>query len=410
MPGTIDANGIAVAFAVDGVEHRVAAVTLAEMIWSGQFRAWVSAAYPFHLKPYSISFAIFGPFLGFSILGAEPLNLSCYLGILIFVYKLGNEIFGARVGLVAAGMVGLWPSFLLHTTQLLRDPLFILGMLALIFVMTGLLLHPYLWRKSLLHGVMGGLLAALLWKIRSDMAPVLMATVILGALMVVIRQLALGHLLVANVAGIAFLAALTAGAMFLPVYREADRPRRYREALTQATPVMREEELSVWQLATRIAIVRQRFITMYPDSRANIDTDVRLATDRDLLRYLPRAMAIGLFAPFPNMWFETGSSVGSVGRVLSGFETLIMYAIECLAMIALWRGRRQLSFWLLTSIILMGTIALGLVVVNVGTLYRLRYLFLMLMIILAAGSITHYLDCFMRRRITDVLREAGKDC
>jgi hypothetical protein len=151
LPGTFDANGIAVSFANDGVGHREDAAKLGEILWSGRFHEWFSAAYPFHVKLYSICFAFFGAFLGFNILSAEPLNLFCCLGILILVYKIGNEIFGSRAALIASSMVALWPSFALHTTQLLKDPLFILGMLALIFIMMCLLMRPCSWRKSLLH-------------------------------------------------------------------------------------------------------------------------------------------------------------------------------------------------------------------------------------------------------------------
>jgi len=47
---------------------------------------------------------------------------------------------------------------------------------------------------------------------------------------------------------------------------------------------------------------------------------------------------------------------------------------------------------------LQGTIALGLVVVNVGTLYRLRYVFLIMLIILAAGGISDTVNWFMKRQ------------
>jgi hypothetical protein len=98
------------------------------------------------------------------------------------------------------------------------------------------------------------------------------------------------------------------------------------------------------------------------------------------------------------MWFQTGSTVGSSGRALSGIETLLMYAVEALAIVGLWQGRRRLSVWLLFSIAAMGCIALGFVVINIGALYRLRYAFLILLIILAAGGATHVLDWFTERR------------
>ena len=165
--------------------------------------------------------------------------------------------------------------------------------------------------------------------------------------------------------------------------------------------VMRDIEtrrnLPWWQVAANIRVGRQRFVKLYAKATSNIDTNVNLETNRDLIRYLPRAAVVGLFAPFPNLWFETGNSVGSTGRILSGMETLLMYVFEALAMVGLWRGRRELSVWLPFSIAVMGTLALGLVVVNVGTLYRLRYAFLMLLIVLAAGGIIHIVSWSVKK-------------
>ena len=46
----------------------------------------------------------------------------------------------------------------------------------------------------------------------------------------------------------------------------------------------------------------------------------------------------------------------------------------------------------------MGMISLGLVVVNVGALYRLRYAFMILLIILATGEAAQILDWRKKKR------------
>jgi hypothetical protein len=403
LPATFDANGTAVSFAEDGVGYREDAATLAQVLRGGEFLVWFNSPYPFHVKLYSLCFVVFGSSLGLNIVGAEPVNLFCYLGILILVYKIGEESFGSYSGLVAAATVALWPSLLLHTTQLLKDPIFILGMLALSFVMMRLPTDSYSWCKGLLIGAVGASLVALLWKTRSDLGPVLVATVILGAVTLTIRQIQLKRILVSNLAAMGLLLALTAGTiLWLPVYRDSDNPRHDKGAETQeALAIDSAAAPSVvrwWQVGRQVGIVRQRFVTKYPDASSNLDSSVKLTNTADLIRYLPRAAAIGLFAPFPKMWFESGNSVGSTGRIFGGLEMLLMYAVEALAVVGLWKGRRQLSVWLLFSITVMGTIALGLVVVNVGTLYRLRYVFLILLIILASGGINHIVNWLANRQ------------
>lgn len=261
MPNTFDANGVAVSFASDGVGYREDAATLAEMLWEGKLHEWFTAAYPFHVKLYSLCFASFGAILGFNILSAEPFNLFCYLGILLLVYKLGNEMFGSRAALMASSLVALWPTFLLHSTQLLKDPLFILGMLALIFVMVQMLMRPGSWRRSLLRGALGGIIAGVLWKARSDMGPLVIGTVLLGTFMLVVRQFQLSRALYGNLAGGALLTLLTVAALlWLPVYRDADNPRIKAAANYAWHNTKPTAEFGWWQWPSRVGQARERFI------------------------------------------------------------------------------------------------------------------------------------------------------
>ncbi len=74
---------------------------------------------------------------------------------------------------------------------------------------------------------------------------------------------------------------------------------------------------------------------------------------------------------------------------MAGLETLVTYAIECFALAGLWRARRELAAWLLFTILAIGVIALGLVVNNIGALYRLRYSFWILIVVLGAGGVPY---------------------
>src|SRR6185436_14784369 len=89
------------------------------------------------------------------------------------------------------------------------------------------------------------------------------------------------------------------------------------------------------------------------------------------------------------MWIQRGT-FGRAGRLLSGAETLAMYFLYLAAFVCVWRNRRQLELWLLFLVATIGTIALGLVVVNAGALYRLRYVFWIMFIIMAAETLVHF--------------------
>lgn len=134
IPAMFDANGIGITFAVDSTIYRNDVIGLTDVLFREGFANWLAVPAPFHVHLYSLSFALLGRWVGFNTLAAEPLNALYYLLILVLTFQLGREAFDGRVGLIAAGCIAIWPSFLLHTTQLLRDPLFIAAMLTLVLV------------------------------------------------------------------------------------------------------------------------------------------------------------------------------------------------------------------------------------------------------------------------------------
>ena len=132
LPSHIDANGIAISFASDGTRYQSESVELIQTLARDGIVAWFKSAPSFHVKVYSLSYAALGRLVGFNILAVEPLNVLFYLATICIVFKLGRELFSREVGILSAAIVAVWPSFLLHSTQLLRDPLFIALWLLLI--------------------------------------------------------------------------------------------------------------------------------------------------------------------------------------------------------------------------------------------------------------------------------------
>jgi hypothetical protein len=395
LPGTFDGNGVAVSFASDGVRYRADAAALSESLRRGEPGAWASADKPFHVKLYAVSFALFGPLLGYNVAGAEPLNVLLYLACVALVFRIGREVFGRGAGLRAACAVALWPSFLLHTTQFLKDPLFVALTLALVLVNTLWLTREPTWAGALLTGAAGGLVVTALWLARSGTGEVLFALVLLGALALVARQARERRLLAANVAGAALVFALTLGVpRLMPGALELGRSPSAARWAGRATQQNSAREGFLSGTAARVGRVRRSFVEVYAEPGSNVDADVRVESAPELLRYLPRAAEVGFFAPFPAMWFSAGKSVGTAGRLLGGVETLLLYAVEALALLTLWRARRRPEAWLLFASAAAGMVALGLVAVNVGTLFRLRYVFVMLLIVLAAESSARF---FVRR-------------
>ncbi len=387
LPQTFDESGVGISFAVDSAEYRLYVIKLVR-VWEREgIVAWAKESVPFHVRLYSICFAVFAPVLGFSTLSVEPLNLFYYLLMLTLVFAVGREVFERRTAMLAASAVAVWPSFLLHTTQLLRDPLFVSAMLALVLVCALFLTRRFSWQRGLIAGCAGGAAANVIWLIRSQMWEVMLGIVLLTLGLIVVKHIRERRFMAGALLGCGLLVVLVVSlprvARELNLYSyPADMGLAQQSSQKGKVELVRGRTLPPGSgLPARISYMRYGFVTSYPGAGSNIDTDVQFESMGDILRYLPRAVMIGLFAPFPRMWFETGPQLGLMGRVVSGLETLLMYVMEMLAVVCLWQRRKVWTVWLLTGTALVGMGALGLVVANIATLYRMRYVFWILVLI-----------------------------
>lgn len=404
LPGQFDRQGLGT-FASDSAKYLREIRLLIESLTENGISTWIQQPADTHVKIYSLSFALLGPLFGFNILSAEIVNLSCYLATLFLIYALSKEIFNPQSGLLAATIIALWPSFLLHTTQILKTPLIIAGILIVVLVNVRWFTREHTPKIGFLHAGFGSIAAIALWFIRSDWWPLMVILLVLGPLgaafqMTVERRLKIWNL-TASMVMLVF--ALGIPHLLTP-------PPPLPPPSTSTTPPPPKPEMSffmeLWttlqdkgdSAAIKIGKLRTGFITSYPKAGSNIDTQYRINNFNGLFHYLPRATIIGLFAPFPNTWIESGEKLGLSARVLSGLETILMYAVQAMAVIGLWRARRRLDTWYLISVVLAGAVVLGLIIVNIGALYRFRYAFWMLLIILGVGGFEEVLWPYLKSR------------
>ena len=388
-PQTFDRNGIGLSFAIDARHYRIEAENMARLMRQARGRDWAAYKASFHVKLYSLSFAVVGGLVGENILAAEPLNLLYYLLMLALTYAIGSDAFDQKVGLLAASVVALWPSLLLHTTQLLRDALFIPSMLLLALALVMIVNRNLSLKHGLAVAAVGSFGVLIVWLCRGDSWEVVLLISMFGAAIGVLAQVKNRRFLMGNTVAIAFLLVLTTYIpRLVPAYRQSNTVSASptKEAEPNGNPTLPREEtpqsLSIWNVSTRLGFLRHQFIVKYPQAGSNLDTDVEFQDTMAVVRYLPRAVLIGFSAPFPNMWFVRGAQVGLAGRLIAGAEMLLLYAVIALAGITLVKQRRFLSVWLLWGIAAAGCIALGYVVVNISTLYRMRYAYFILIIIL----------------------------
>ncbi len=408
-PGLIDRDGIIGSFAFDSYEYQHEAARLVEILRQGGLVAWATERAPLHVKAISIQFAILGPLFGYGTLSAEPFNLICYVVILGVALVLGREVGGERAGLLAAGVIAVWPTFFLHTMQLLKDPFFIACALVLVLCMTFWLTRTLGPRGFLVTAAVTAVALSLVLIVRSTFAIFILALVLIGFTLLVIRELRERRPLYWNM--ICPLLILVVGVLLLLVHSTSGQKTKHPSDQSGQPKAVAGEGVQVptivtylprpqfedgaptyanrfYASASRVALklssVRERFEEVYSQSGSNIDAGVRFSDLKSVLLYLPRAFKIGCWAPFPTTWATPGKQVGSAGRLLAGAETLTMYLFELLALVAVLRPARRLASWLLLSISAFGVTLLALVVPNVGALYRFRYTFWVLLIILGA--------------------------
>lgn len=400
LPGQIHPTGIG-RFASDGVIYQGQVTELCQVLKNDGLAAWATWPTQLHVRLYSVPLFLVSRWFSFNILTIEPLNLVYYLAILIFVFKLGEAVFDYRAGLIAAGIVALWPSFLLHTTQLLRDPLLVLAVLIVIWTIIESLRTELRWRRGLLLGIAACTSVVVIRITRQPMWYLLMAAIIGGTLLLIIRAVRSRHLAAGTALfALLIIAAIIVTPQFQPYFHNQQDLRIPAPIVQDVDALPIPDQIAARRAGFRIKIEEGKIVPATDGSK--IDPDVKLNSVTEIVRHLPRAIMVGVFAPFPNMWWQTGKEVGANGRLISGFETLLTYVLEGFALYGLWRERRNVSAWFIFSFVVLGVVALGLVVNNVGALYRLRYPFWTLMVILAAGGLD-----LVRKRLSQSKQVTG---
>jgi hypothetical protein len=403
-----NANGIMVNS--DSAEYLTVCIRLKALLYQNGWAAWFGADFQPHTKLYSLSYVIFGWIFGDNILSFAPLNLFYYLAVISLIFKLGEEVFDRQTALIAAYVVACWPSFLIHTTQLFRDPAFIAATLLLVLLICKWLTRIYDWREAVVSMITGIFASLVLWQIRDNMWELTLAIAFSGLALLFLRQFLERQFLLRNtLCAVSLLVCIcliphdferkTINVELVEKNilnqrndnqldgKAAETTTSSDNAANENTVVNRFNRFTK-ATALRISAMRYYAAINYGYAASSIDADVQFLTIGDVIRYVPRALVIGFFAPFPNMWFAGGGSMGFAAKLLSGVETFLMWMLEAFAVYGLWHRRRQISAWLLFLIAAMGVTVLSIVVVNLGALYRMRYAFWILLVILGAKGLS----------------------
>lgn len=153
-----------------------------------------------------------------------------------------------------------------------------------------------------------------------------------------------------------------------------------------------------------LAHVRDGYRLCCPGAASNIDTEVVLQSSREVLTYLPRAAQIAFLAPFPSHWLGKGSlEANTLMRRITAFEMLGVYFALFFLPYTIWHWRKRIELWIVLICCIPPLLIQGIVFANVGTIYRMRYGFLMTLVAVGlAGFISAYQKvqgkCFGRNK------------
>jgi len=136
-----------------------------------------------------------------------------------------------------------------------------------------------------------------------------------------------------------------------------------------------------------LAGVRDGYLNSGKDPKSLVDTDVSFHRLADIAAYLPRALEIALLAPFPDMWLGQGSTgATTMMRRVAMLEMSAAYLALLFVPVALWRWRRRSEVWIVLAASVSMLMLYAVTTPNIGTLYRVRYGYLMLLITLGLAG------------------------
>jgi len=332
-----------------------------------------------------------------------PVNAFFQASSAFLLLLIGRELWPGRAGniagLVVAVLFVVFPSSLSWYSQPLKD----------CYVITGMLLILYTWLKAL-HSLpeKGSLAALLAWMWLGILLVAFVKLYYLKLLLVVAGMtacLVAGHFLRVKhpqryrvlffyfVA--VFLIAITLQIMLPFVKEHSEGYAVWTPAVIDTTQAWR------WQESPWLPDTLERYWETVAKTRAGmiehnyrvsagsiIDAERAPQSVSEILLYLPRALQIALFAPFPDTWLQKPSLVRFIGVC----ETVLWYCIFPGLLFALYYRRTlAMAVTLLFAVFFMTVFSF--VTPNVGSLYRYRYVYeFMLMVIAIGGWVQFFLN------------------
>ncbi|WP_157076559.1 hypothetical protein [Castellaniella caeni] len=351
-----------------------------------------------------------------------PLNSFLYGLIAVFQYLIFRKISGsAVVASVCVSMLFVFPSFILTYAQLSKDIFSIFGFIVILYVFVCCCYPSSGNYKGVTYIILLLTISNLsIWVVRPyALKFALVSESVCFALLVFFKFFCCKHFKLIN----GFLSIVITSAFIFAPSSSLEKHLDGAEAALEikdavggwvGTPALGKVD----RLFEDVARTRRVLIYGYPDAGSNIDSDVNFNKAGDVVKYVPRALQIGLFAPFPEAWFRKGRSPGASAMIVASaaevsmlyvmYLGILLWFLVWLFSVTLGGFKGVVSVVSIPSAVIIFLFSISWLLIyclispNVGTIYRLRLPVMLVFLGLGAtcwGGLYKYLMCFDRLSI-----------
>ena len=329
-----------------------------------------------------------------------PLNAAVHATTAFLVFKL-MLVFTAdrKAAFIAALPYVFFPSAMLWYTQIHRDGYNILGMLLFVFGILKIFKSDsntghQRWSEGL------GLLAAisgilLIWLVRPHALNIFYYVLMLIMLLLILYLSILVMQRKTHFKS-ALIKILSLGLILLVIFSLSNTEGTSKY---QREPQIEIDEDYQW-VRTKwlpgaidnyfysMAVIRSvEYPEKYGETASGIDYDVSMHSFTDYIFYLPRSLQIAFLAPFPSDWFKEGKYDSTTFfRKVSAFEMLFIYMALAALAYGAWVWRKRIETYIVLTFCTIMMLPTVFTVPNVGTIYRYRYGYLMLLVSLGVAA------------------------
>jgi 4-amino-4-deoxy-L-arabinose transferase-like glycosyltransferase len=344
----------------------------------------------------SVFYALFSP----SPVSVLPLNALIHAVTAYLVLKIIKDFFNSLTAVAGALIFAFNPFSFEWSAQIHRDGIFILGNILLLYIFNLILSRlrsaTELKNVSLLKIFLLLLFGSfLVWLARPLWGSVSSALTIitLGLYLIATvgadrdsKKVTVSIILLLTIGFQIWLGALNSPEAESVLVKSVEiksaealamRAENNKEALQNTDPLQ-----NLWSRSEWIPLfMESRFLQIATSRRNSIDLKGGTAIDHDqqftsagaVIEYIPRALFVGLFSPFPEHWGGEGSTPAlTLGRRVVGVLTFLSY--PCLAgVLLLLLRKKEYGLWVLIFFCMFQILILALAFANVGTIMRYRF-------------------------------------